>query len=397
MKFKILYAFLLITIQLSAQDSFYSYLELGEYNVAFTDSLIYCEAIEYNQFGYKGPAPVFLKIWHPSQKQKNDFLTFSDFQFFQLPQNLEMVYAQLLKKVDSFFIKSYFESYEIKSYYDIVHAPVDFGHFSNQEVLFTLKNLKTISQLGRLKTKKKFPVIVYHHGAQSAAEENFIFAEYFASHGFIVISASYHLPFENKVYGYEPKDFDDTALPRRVCEFARSITSENVYFIGHSAGAQVGFHFLFEKGMADGFVSLETTTEFWRKQSIRKGWKSLYKIVRKHKKDYDLPILMIANTGSQINPFPLYDEIENPDMIHASSKVYFDHESYTSLYHMRYLFRDPIPQKDTANSKSQLNLYFRHLFLIEEFIESIENNKKMDFNSYHQDFFFTDFEDRKEK
>lgn len=390
---KLIFTLILLNyaVSISAQDSFYNYIEFGDYDIAFTDSVIYDHGMTYDQLGYNGPMPIFLKIWFPTNSTaNNNYLTFGDFQSNNQSDQLYKVYDYLNVQIDTFFVKSYFETYEVKGYYDIEHTPTDFGQFSNSQVLGNIKELKTKSHAGMINTSMDYPVIIYHHGAQSSAEENYLLSELLASKGFIVVSAAYHLPYEGKMYGFEPTKFDDTALPKRVMEYARTITSNiNVYFIGHSAGAQVGFRYLFEPEWASGFISLETSTEFWRRSSIKKGWKRLYKAVKSHRKDYTLSIMMIANTGAMINPFPLFDEIESAPMIHASSKVYFDHESYTSVYHMRYLIRDQIPQIDTENSKSQLGLYLKHLALIEGYISSLENSVNLKTEDYNEDFFFT--------
>lgn len=378
---------------LKAQDSFYDYLELGDNKIGYYDTLIYSKVINYNQFQYSGPAPIFIKVWYPSQAGNNSsFLKFGDLYNSPYPDTLTELCHQHNIRIDSSFIRSYFQTYEVNDTMDIAYKDVDFGDYSNHEVLEAIKNVETRSIRGQPQLNLQYPVVVYHHGAQSFASESYFLAEFLASNGYIVISAHYQLPYENKIYGYDPPDFDDTVLPKAVISFARSITScNNIYFIGHSAGAQVGFRFLYEPGWCQGFISLETSTEFWTKKSIKRGWNRLYKAIMAHKDDYQLPIMMVANTSDWINPFPLYEEISTAPMWHVSSKVYFDHESYTSVYHMRYFLRDQVEQKDTENSKGQLLLYIEHIKLIEAFLSSLESETYIDVTEYADNFFFTTF------
>jgi hypothetical protein len=143
---------------------------------------------------------------------------------------------------------------------------------------------------------------VYHHGGQGLSDENFILAEYFASRGYIVVASNFHLPFKNKIYGYEGIVFDDTELPKSVIQFTKTLTiSEQLYFIGHSSGAQVGFKFLYEDDWANAFVSLGTTLDGYSVDDLKSedGWSKLSKIIDEHKLDYAIQILMIANTQKE--------------------------------------------------------------------------------------------------
>ena len=119
--------------------------------------------------------------------------------------------------------------------------------------------------LKKLELDTNFPVIVYHHGNQGPSDENYLMAEYFASRGYIFVSANFELPFANHSFGYREGNIKkpNTSTPKKLIEFAKSISSsEQLFYVGHSYGAQVGFCILHEEGLADAFVSMETTMEF---------------------------------------------------------------------------------------------------------------------------------------
>jgi len=286
--------------------------------------------------------------------------------------------------MDSFFIQYNI----IEDFVD--YAPINYGAHSNTDVLDTLMSSRTKSSFSRIENKSDFPVIVYHHGGQGLSDENFILAEYFASRGYVVVSSNFHLPFKDRVYGYEGVVFDDMELPKSVIEFARTLTTNQLYFVGHSAGAQVGFKLLYDPNWVDAFVSLETTLEGREVDYIKDGWSKLHKVIDTHKTDYSIPVLMVANTMEN-KPFPLFDELSNTPMIQASQKELFGHESYTSGYIMRYHYRDLFTQPDTTELKAQLRLYNENLKLIEAFLDGVADETILNTEDFEKDFFFSTF------
>ncbi|MEQ9404238.1 MAG: hypothetical protein RIM99_11660 [Cyclobacteriaceae bacterium] len=377
------------------KDSFYESVQLGDYGIGFCDTIIYNndlrfeflpdDGTSYSQYDYKGPTPLFLQIWYPIEQSGNQPLMFKDFRSRNLSSELRSVYDPLVTKMDSFFVQ-----YNIIEDF-INYDSIDYNGISYFEVLDTLMTFQTKSRYKKVSEKLDFPVVVYHHGGQGLSDENFVLAEYFASLGYIVVTSNFHLPFEDKIYGYEGIEFDDTALPKSVIRYAQTLTtSDRLYYIGHSAGAQVGFKFLYERGWADAFVSLETTLEGRPVDYLKSedGWPKLSNIIDEHKLDYTIPILMIANTQEE-KAFPLFDELTNSSMIQVSQKEAFGHESYTAGYLMRYLYRDVFEQPDTTILKSQLNLYSEQLKLIHAFFVSMENGEKLNVDEYKKDFYFS--------
>ncbi|WP_157637873.1 alpha/beta hydrolase family protein [Flexithrix dorotheae] len=365
---------------------------MGEYGIGFFNTVIYnadvrfdflpVEGPSYSQYDYKGPTPLFLQIWHPIEQMNLKHMMFKDFRNRNLEYELQSVYEPLIAKMDSFFIQ--YNIIEDFTDYD----SIDYNGVSYFQVLDTLKTFLTRSQFKKIHDKLEFPVIVYHHGGQGLSDENFILAEYFASRGYIVVTSNFHLPFENKVYGYEGIEFDDTTLPKSVIQFAKTLTTnDQLFFIGHSAGAQVGFKFLHENNWANAFVSLETTLEGKPVDYLKSedGWPELFDTIDRHKLDYSIPILMLANTQED-KPFPLFDELSNSSLIQVSQKELFGHESYTAGYLMRYLYKDMFDQPDTSELRTQIIQYNKQLNLYAAFLESVRNKKPFNQKEFEQDF-----------
>lgn len=89
----------------------------------------------------------------------------------------------------------------------------------------------------------RFPLVIYHHGAQSMPFENHLLFEHLASRGFVVVASSYNLANElipdMLLRSLEGAEADQDLL--FMLEFARSlpfVDTNRVYGLGFSAGAQ---------------------------------------------------------------------------------------------------------------------------------------------------------------
>jgi len=381
-----------MSITVFAQESFYDDIKLGKYSVGFYDSLIFCEKEQYSQYEYEGSTPLFLQIWHPiAQTTHEKRLKINDFRKRNLSNDLASVYKPLCQKMDSAFVYYYIYNIQEDSINNTTHSYFD--------ILDTLQNYKTQSYYNNIHVNSNLPVIIYHHGSQGNSDENVVLAEYFASRGYIVVSSNYHLPYENDNYGHsEGSENEAINLTKKVIEFARSLTTiDEVYFIGHSWGAQVGFSLLHERGWANAFVSMETTLEDKSTKDIKLEWPSLDSLMHIHEKNFSLPILMLTGKidalpweeEEMINlPFEFFRNITNAPTIHATTKEVFWHNSYISASFLKYLFRDQFVQSpsNTLSLKKQLELYKEHLKLIEDFIKSCRDNYLFDKTKYKDNF-----------
>ena len=387
---KLLLTSLFFTFQLiiSAQGHFYEGLDFGDYNVAFSDTIIYDDSVHYKQYDYDGKAPLFVQLWYPTKNLKNQKpLTFEELRRKEVPKDLKDVYKALCAHMDTSFI-----DYNIKEDYPEYNM-IDYGEYSYHEVLNKIKTCETRSFAQPLKEVVDCPVIVYHHGAQGLSDENFVMAEYFASKGFLVIAANFHLPYAGLGYGSvrysgsspPPVEITNT---KALINFAKTISkNENIIYIGHSWGAQIGWIFLHEKEWVDAFVSMETTIEFQNEEAkIKEMWSDVYNALKVQKNQFSIPILLFANTRKD-KPFDFFSNTSPKEMTFISAKEDFSHESYTSVYLMRYFFRDQFKQPDTEVMSRQIELYAKHIEIVEQFIESVLQNKTSDLSDYQTDFF----------
>lgn len=379
----ILHAFVLSNIFLHAQDSFYEYVEIGNFNVGYSDTILYDDSLDYVYKDYSGKAPLFVQVWFPYLgKESEEKMTFGDFRKMLVPNELISVYKDLELKKDSASIWYHLENDFVK------YQPIKYKK-SHQEVLSRIKQLQTrTTEFKHILEGSGFPVVVYHHGAQGHSDENYVMAEYFASRGFIFIATNYHLPVEGKTYGSRIKSvmgYNKTS-PKRILQFANNISSnKNVFFIGHSMGGQTGYSFLRSTDDVSAFVCMETTAEGRSQAKLQDMWKEMYATLKEDSLEYTLPILHIASMEREkrIDFYP-FTMLHNAHTIFMQSKKPFGHESYTSSYMMRYLFRKEIKQPDIKAMKEQLELYTIHLKLILEYLQSFELNKEFDYTKYKE-------------
>jgi len=182
-----------------AQETFYDFIQLGPHQIGFCDSIIYDTTCLYQQFDYEGSSPIFSKIWFPIMcSESSNYLKFGDFNASNVPVSLSKVHKELSYHMDEIFIRDGI-SFDI-----MTGEPIVYENVSVQEVLDKIKLMETKSKASEIHSKLDNPVIVYHHGNQGLSVENTIMGEYFASKGYSFISANFHLPYPNTIFGLLP-------------------------------------------------------------------------------------------------------------------------------------------------------------------------------------------------
>jgi pimeloyl-ACP methyl ester carboxylesterase len=371
-----------------AQDSYYDYIDLGEFNIGYCDSIIYDNEIQYIQYHYEGMAPIFVQIWFPDDNGTNqDYMKLGDFRFKAVPKELSQVYQELTSHMDESFVR------EGIIYNILTDEPIDYGNLNPEEIFNRLKKTQTKSRRSKIALKPDYPVIVYHHGSQGMSDENSVMAEYFASKGYIFISANFHLPYPNTPFGLLPYDLEkvnkhNQSAARTLISFAKSISAnKNVFYIGHSWGAQEGWCFLHQPGLVTGFVSMETTIEFKTDQEeIKDKWPYVFDALKIKKNVFSIPILLFAAKEDNTN-FDFFRGLSSEEMVYASLKEPFAHNGYTSFYMMRYFLRNESSQPDSAILLSQIKGYIAHVDLIFAFLEHIRTKNKLDSAKFQELFY----------
>lgn len=353
------------------QSTFYNVLPFGRYEVGYSDTTIYDNKFTYEAFGYNGKKPYFVKIWHPITSDVNaPYLLVEDILGINPGAELKSIGEELSKNYSEIMIRDYI-SENVES-----GETNHFGDYSFDSIEALIGKIKTRSIRNTFSPGSNYPVIVYHHGSQSNPAENYAMAEYFASRGFIFISANFHLPFENTIFGLRPyakivQNEDEESL-KTILAFAKTIsTNPNVFFIGHSLGAQMGFRALDQETDLKGFISLETTLEFKNDYGqIQEYWPEVYRKIAIEKANYPFPVMLCAATGKK-EPFYFLDQINAQQLIFTSTEEWFEHDAYLSLFYLRYFLEEKIPQSDKHIFEKRLPLYAKHLHQMHQFLNGI--------------------------
>ncbi|MBL7983163.1 MAG: hypothetical protein JNL52_15285 [Flavobacteriales bacterium] len=325
-------------------------------SIGFADTLLFNDSLRYTGFGYDGPAPLFVQAWFPLGSSIADtagrlganILRFHELRKPTLPPALQPVHQQLVLHMDSAFIE-YDLRYPVNG-----DGPIDYAPLTEWQVKDSLFSLGTHAHRAAFPARVDRPVVVYHHGSQGLSDENVWMAEYFAENGFLFLSCNFHWPLEGRSYGFPVVWTPDHSSIRTMLQFARRLNGGNkVFFIGHSWGAQEGWCTLHEPGLADAFISLETTME-WKTDTaeVRDKWPFVLHAITTH--SYPLPILMVADTEGE-PPFPMFKGVRG-DVRYLDPKEPFNHESYTSAYLLRQAGqgRFPVPDKEDLHQQAEL-------------------------------------------
>lgn len=320
------------------------------FQVGYADTVLFNDGLHYTAFGYEGPAPLFVQAWFPQERgAMQPGMTFHELRHRTLEGPLQRVFDELLMRMDSAFIE-YDLRYPFYSDEPIVYAP-----FTEAQVKDSLFNLATNARRATWPLLAGHPVIVYHHGSQGMSDENVWMAEHFAENGYLFLSSNFHWPLEGATYGTPLVWATDTGSIRTILGYARELANGNkVFYVGHSWGAQEGWCTLYEPGLADAFVSLETTIE-WKTDTaeVRDKWPSVLDAITT--KRYPMPILMVADTGGE-PPFPIFRGVRG-ELSYLDPKEDFGHESYTSAYLLRRAGQGWLNVPDAEALDRQFDLY----------------------------------------
>lgn len=368
-----------------AQTSLNEVIQTGKFKAAYFDTVVLNPNQNYQQFNYQGASPLFVQVWHPSSNLKSTkTLKLKDFTNRNVSPELTLVYESLKKEWD-FYFAEYCLKQEAELYTDIDYSP-----FTIKDVLAEAQQIETKSSFEKLRQKSNFPVIVYHHGTQGLPFENYQMAEFFASHGFIFVAANFHWPFSNKTFGLEESTNNNWSAVDEVMRFAKSLTNDkNLFYIGHSWGAQVGWCFLPQNKNVTAFVSLETTIEPKTDSAeVKDKWPFVYEALVEKKQSLNCPVLAISNTQKE-EAFYFFRQKNKTKTFFVSSKNTFDHESYHSIFYSRYFLQHKFKASDADFLKSQWTLYVKNLEMIKSFFEAVIQKQEPNLNAFKTDYFIT--------
>jgi pimeloyl-ACP methyl ester carboxylesterase len=171
-----------------------------------------------------------------------------------------------------------------------------------------------------------FPLVVYHSGAGSSFEDDSVFCEFLASHGFVVLGSAF--PKRNGS-SLAPDGEEGSARDLAfLVAHARQIPGADwgrVGVVGHSLGAQAVLLYRSQAdSLADAVVCLDTTQDYFSLKEPR--WDYLTTPLVKNARNVACPVLMAAGPHAF---FQLADSLQRARRYYLTIKD-LDHNDYIS-------------------------------------------------------------------
>ncbi len=368
--------FILFTFSSPAQPAkLWDNIATGPYAVGYQDTVIFDQSITYDLGAYHGAKPFFISMWFPAQSSKGKHMTFSDYMGFDKNKVAAEVIDSVREKQYQSFLKYGFYSQDFLLEHES-SLPA-----KNEKAL-----VKTIFQ-SEVKAKKtsefpssKHPVIVYHHGRGGISWDNHVMFEYLASHGFVVISAYYHWPGDDK-YTHE-QALENVEF---VAEFARNLPfadQDQLYYMGHSWGGSTGLRMNHKGTVAfKRYIILDSTIEHMGLEEFRINGGAVTPLFRHEPEKFITPTTVFSARSTYLearervyNPYPSYLPFQylNPaPFSFFTLKEPLNHGAFTSLALIRLITGD-LKGLDADGMRPQMANYQNLVKLVYDVLEGIQ-------------------------
>jgi pimeloyl-ACP methyl ester carboxylesterase len=320
----------------------------GVYTPSFSDTVIFHPTESYTYEGYNGFKPFLVRIWFPDELHaSSENLTLTDlFSFTVDTKNLEPLRDSL---------RVSYERYVGYSLSKTLGRDDSTLAGKRQSLVKAVMNMNILSKQrsGRY-PGGVFPVVVYHHGYGGWSHDNFLFAEYMASHGFVVVCSNYEWPNYDKGFDDGNKDIEFIQAFSKTLPF---VDSTRIFAVGHSWGAQ---SFLYYDNKPrhpfSSTVSLHTTMEhFPELDSIKKYWKSVSRVLLDSTRKTSPTFVFAPQKPS--NNYLIFRQSKQADYTYINVKNPISHDGFISLDNMRCFLRSNYVAKEDSMLRLQFSSY----------------------------------------
>lgn len=278
------------------------------YNTTFDDTTTYAAD--------KAPRPVLVNLWYPANPGGGARrMPHRDYLAIRSPDPLLAKFSTKLAEYERAVIAR-----------EVMGKPA--AELSDREKAILEEFLDTPTACARdaAPARGPFPVVVYHAGAGSSFEDNSVFCEFLASHGFVVLGSAFQ---KRDGSSLAPDGEEGSARDLGfLIAHARRVPGADwgrVGVVGHSLGAQAALLYRSQAGsLADAVVSLDTSQDYFSLKEPRWGHFTLP--AARNVKNFACPLLMAAGP---------HDFFELADSLHPARRYYLtvkdlDHNDYIS-------------------------------------------------------------------
>jgi pimeloyl-ACP methyl ester carboxylesterase len=141
----------------------------------------------------------------------------------------------------------------------------------------------------------RFPLVIYHSGAGGSFEDNAVFCEFLASHGYVVVGSAFQ-DATGQSLAVDGGEGSARDLEFLIAHARRqpNVDWQHIGLIGHSLGAQAILMYRAQAASpVDALVSLDTTQDYHPLASP--GWSDMTRRLRENSEYFNGPLLMVAN------------------------------------------------------------------------------------------------------
>ena len=352
-----------ITPLLFAQGKIFGYLEPGVYNVGLQIVKTYDYGRTFssqpadNEIWKNNARPMQILVWYPSTEKGNplryqDYILsgFSEVDFTPLTDEMKGKYIAMHKNA---FIRNGADSARIDS-------------MLNRKS-FAVPNLKS--------TEGNFPLVVYSPGGNERCYENFILAEYLASHGYIVASIaltgddSHRMTFEKAEY---ENSVDDILFVISFMQNFPNVDRSKIGLVGFCWGSMVNVMVANRNANVDVMVDLFGAIN-------DKGTRDNIETYRYNRlKNPTLAYMQLAGSSDERDNFYI-DNYLYGDCYQVRYEN-ISHNAFTSNYVSRYhYYKDKLPGKHTEQYTDTIDNCYKNT--CKYTLEMLNAYLKMDTNA----------------
>jgi pimeloyl-ACP methyl ester carboxylesterase len=278
------------------------------YNTVFNDKTTYASG--------KAPRPILINLWYPAERPSNQ------------PPMLHRDYLKIQTedpRLARFTAK--LAEYER----DTVSTEV----MGKPDAALTVDERRRLEHFWAASTAcfrdapplgRRFPLVIYHAGAGSSFEDNAVFCEFLASHGYIVVGSA----FQNgtgRTLAVDGRDGSARDLEFLIAHARRqpNVDWQAIGLVGHSLGAQAILMFRAQAASpVDAVVSLDSTQDYHTLASP--GWRDMTRQILENSRHFQGALLMVANSKAL---FQLADSLDHAERYYFTLKDQ-DHDEFVS-------------------------------------------------------------------
>ena len=364
---------------------FWENLTPGPFQVGYKDTIIIKQNESYNFYNYKGGKPFFISMWYPAENDTNiSYLKQKEYWNYSATEGTQTI-SDSLKHLYKEVLKDYGICTNHNNLKTIKFRKNQQGIFDSiiQTQVFAKKNLNVLN--------RKFPCIIYHHGAGGSSDDNTVFCEYLASQGWVVISSNYHWPIENEGLAnyHSNTSFDFCSDVKFVSDFAASlqhVDEEKMVYSGHSAGGQIGLFMNSRKENPFKLFLLYDMTIEWKSKEILKQRNPLVdSLLVNHSNKIRTPTIMITspqefstkmNRKIIVSPsFNIFRELNDVPVTFITAHQPIAHDNFISQGTYRSIFIDRFKQKDAKKVKQDYLIYHQILQMTNSILSTFLGNE----------------------